>query len=57
MDNLTVINMKTFEKQCGIKDYYKLKKAELIQKFEAHPDVNEQVLIPGQKYLEAQQDQ
>ena len=28
-------------------NYYKLRKAELIQKLEAHPDVNEQVLIPG----------
>ena len=27
--------------------YYKLRKAEMIQKLEAHPDVNEQVLIPG----------
>ena len=32
--------------QRGIKCYYKLRKAELIQKLEAHPDVNEQVLIP-----------
>ena len=33
--------------QRSIKGYYKLRKAELIQKLEAHPDVNEQVLIPG----------
>ena len=45
MDNNTAIKLKTFAKQRGIKGYYKLRKAELIQKFEAHPDVNEQVLI------------
>ena len=33
--------------QRSIKGYYKLRKAELIQKLKAHPDVNEQVLIPG----------
>ena len=46
MDNITVIKLKTIAKQRGIKGYYKLRKAELIQKLEAHPDVNEQVLIP-----------
>ena len=45
MDNITVIKLKTLAKQCGIKGYYKLRKAELIQKLEAHSDVNEQVLI------------
>ena len=47
MDNIIVIKLKTLAKQRGIKGYYKLIKAELIQKLEAHPDVNEQVLIPG----------
>ena len=47
MDNITVIKLKTLAKQRGIKDYYKLRKAELIHKLEAHPDVNEQVLVPG----------
>ena len=47
MDSIIVIKLKTLAKQRGIKGYYKLRKAELIQKLEAHPDVNEQVLIPG----------
>ena len=47
MDNITVIKLKTLAKQCGINGYYKLRKAELVQKLEAHPDVNKQVLIPG----------
>ena len=51
MDNITVIKRKTLAKQRGIKGYYKLRKAELMQKLEAHPDVNEQVLISG-KYPE-----
>ena len=38
MDNITVIKLKTLAKQRG---YYKLRKAELIQKLEAHPNVNE----------------
>ena len=46
MDNITVIKLKTLAKQRGIKGYYKLRKAELIQKVKAHSDVNEQVLIP-----------
>ena len=46
MDNITVIKLKTLAKQRGIKGYYKLREAELIHKLEAHPDVNEQVLIP-----------
>ena len=47
MDNITVIKLKALAKQRGIKGYYKLRKAELIQQLEAHPDANEQVLIPG----------
>ena len=47
MDNIAVIRLKALAKQRGIKGYYKQRKAELIQKFEAHPDVNERVLIPG----------
>ena len=47
MDNITVIKLKDIAKRRGINGYYKLRKAELIQKLEAHPDVNEQVLIPG----------
>ena len=51
MDNNTVIKLKALTKQRGIKVYYKLRmcinSAELIHKLEAHPDVNEQVLIPG----------
>ena len=46
MDNITAIKLKTLAKQRGIKGYYKLRKAELIQKLEAHSDVKEQVLIP-----------
>ena len=42
MDNNTVIKLKDIAKQRGIKGYYKLRKAELIQKLEAQPDVNEQ---------------
>ena len=49
MDNITLVKLKTLAKQRGIKCYYKLRKAELIQKLEAHPDVNEQILIPGLK--------
>ena len=47
MDSITVNKLKDIVKQRGIKGYYILRKAELIQKLEAHPDVNEQVLIPG----------
>ena len=47
MNNITVIELKALAKQRGIKCYYKLRKAELIHKLETHPDVNEQVLIPG----------
>ena len=46
LDNITVIKLKTLAKQRGIKGYYKLRKAELIQKLEVHSVVNEQVLIP-----------
>ena len=45
-DTITVIELKALAKQRGNKGYYKLRKAELIQKLQAHPDVNEQVLIP-----------
>ena len=47
MDSITVIKLKALAKQRGIKDYYKLRKDELIQKLEAHPEVNEQTSIPG----------
>ena len=47
MINITVIELKAIAKQHGIEGYYKLSKAELIQKLEALPEVNEQVLIPG----------
>ena len=47
MDNITVIKLMDFIMQRFIKGYYKLRKAELIQKLEAHPDGNEQVLILG----------
>ena len=47
MKNITVIKLKAHAKQRGIKGYYKLRKAELIHKQEIHPDVNQQVLIPG----------
>ena len=47
IDNITVIKLKALLKQRGFKGYYELRKAELIQKLEAYPDVNEQVLIPG----------
>ena len=40
IDNITVIKLKALAKQRGIKGYYKLRKAELIQKLEAHPDVS-----------------
>ena len=46
MDNITVIKLKTLAKQRDIKGNYNFRKAELIQKLKAHPDVNEQVLIP-----------
>ena len=47
MDNITVIKLKALAKQRGIKGYYKLRKAKLIQKQEAHPEDEEQVLIQG----------
>ena len=46
MDNIIVIKLKTLVRQRGIKGCYKLRKAELIQKLEAHPDANEQVVAP-----------
>ena len=45
--NNTVIELKALAKQCRIKGYYKFRKAELIQKLEPHPDLNDQVLTPG----------
>ena len=53
MDNITVIKLKALAKQRGIKGYYKLRKAELIQKLENHPDVH---YYWGLKYPEPQQD-
>ena len=47
MNNITVVELKALAKEQGMKGYYKLRNAELIQKVETHPDVNEQVLIPG----------
>ena len=43
MDKITVIKLKTLAKQYGIKGYYKLRKAELIQKLKAHSDVMSKV--------------
>ena len=57
MDNISVIKLKTLAKQRGIKGYYTLRKAELIQKLEAYPDVNEQVLIQGLEIPRNTQDQ
>ena len=47
INDITVNKLKTLAKQRDIKGYYKVGKAELKQKLEAHPDANEQVLIPG----------
>ena len=57
MNNITVVELKALAKQRHIKGYYKLRKVQLIQKLETHPDVNEQVLIPRMEYPETQQDQ
>ena len=57
INNITVLNPKAIAKQRSTKGYYKLRKAELIHKLEALPEENEQVLIPGLKYPETQQDQ
>ena len=46
MNNITVIELKAIEKERGIEGYYKLRKAELIHKLEALPEVNKKVLIP-----------
>ena len=35
MDNITVVKLKTLAKQLDIKNYYKLRKAELIHALEA----------------------
>ena len=43
---LLLIKLKAHAKQRGIKGYHKLRKPELIHKMEAHPDVNQQVVIP-----------
>ena len=51
MENITVNKLKALARQRGIKGYYKLRKAELIQELEAHPDVNERVLISGLEIL------
>ena len=51
MNHITVIEQKAIAKQHGIEGYYKLRKSELIQKLEALPEVNEQVLIPLLKIL------
>ena len=45
MDNITVIQLKALAKQPDINGYYKLRNAEFVQKLEAHPHVNEQVLM------------
>ena len=45
MINITVVELKAIGKQPGIKGYYHLRKAELINKLEAPPDVDEQVLV------------
>ena len=47
MDNITVVKLKTLANQRSSKGYFKLRKADLIQKLEAQPYVNVQVLIPG----------
>ena len=47
INNITVIKLKAIAKQHDTEGYYKLRKAELIHKLEAHPEVNEQVLLPG----------
>ena len=47
MDNITVIKLNALAKLRDSKGYYRLRKAELIQKSKNHPDVNERVLIPG----------
>ena len=45
MENHIVVQLKSLAKQRGIKGYYKLRKAELIQALEAHQIVNEQVIL------------
>ena len=35
MDNITEVKLKTLAKQCGVKGYYKLRKAELVHALEA----------------------
>ena len=45
IDRITVIKLKALAKQRVIKDYYKLRIAESIQRLEAHPDVNVQIFF------------
>ena len=47
MNNITIVELKAIAVQRDIECYYKLRKAELIHKLEALPEVSEQVLIPG----------
>ena len=47
MNNITVNNLKVIAKQRDFNGYYKPRKAELIHKFEALPEVNVQIVIPG----------
>ena len=47
IDKITVIKLKAFAKQRGIKCYYKHRKAELMHKLEVFPYVIEQVLTPA----------
>ena len=56
MNNITVIELKAIAKQCDIEGYYKLRKAELINKFEALSEINKQVLIPELKIPRNTQD-
>ena len=44
---IAVIELKAIAKQRGIEGYYKRRKAELLHKLEALPEINEQVLIAG----------
>ena len=47
MNNITVNELKAIAKKRGIEGYYKLRKAELMHKLKALPEVNEQGLISG----------
>ena len=50
INNITVNELKAIAKKRSIEGYYKLRKAKLIHKLEALPEVNQQVLIPGWKH-------